>query len=129
MMMLDCMNSGLKNEVVTKLYFRCLNHLINPETYNMLTAQYEINIDSYSDGMSISISGYSEKFITILDFLIDSLFTTKSLITQELFESIQEIYRKELINRRFDQPYAVINNEMSAMILHESTLMKKFSKN
>ncbi|QKF94496.1 peptidase M16 [Fadolivirus algeromassiliense] len=118
-MILKNKNSTIREKVLTRLYFECLDYVMNAEMYNINCANYKANISRSTNGFGVSISGYPEKFMTVLEFIITSLRELKVNLTEEMFNHVKDKYQRELENYVYSPPYNMINTELSINIANE----------
>lgn len=91
-----------------QLYNKCIKHVLNPYLYELDMASYDVNIHLSFDELIMSVYGYSEKILDVVNFLIDSyIFTNFNKIA---FEICKENYTKNLQNKKYNAPYTLVND-------------------
>ena len=113
-----------KDRIISKLYFKCLDHVINAELYNINCANYQASITRHTSGFSVQISGYPEKFINVLQFIVESLRNLKDNLTEDLFNNIKKLYQQELENYIYTPPYKMITYSLSTKIANDVYTIK-----
>jgi insulysin len=108
---------SLKELMLIDLFSKCLEYHTNCEIYNIGNAYYNGNISSTTNGFQISVRGYPEKFMLVLDFLITSMLTFKSSISNETFDNIKTIYLLELNNYKYKSLPHITRIEMSTKLI------------
>jgi len=111
-LILPNMHDTLKNQMVSRLLFNCLNHSINAVTYDMQNAHYGVSISKSNNKLSINVNGYMQKFALVLDFIVESILNLKSTITVDLFDHIKSLYRIQIENWIYMAPHQMITDEL-----------------
>lgn len=106
-----------KDRVLKKVYFKCLNHVTNAGSYNINLANYSAHISQTTNGLSISVDGYPEKFMNVLDFYVQSLLHLKDNLNEDIFNNIKKLYQQELDNQKFAAPRQMISYELSTHVV------------
>jgi len=109
-------NVSIENNVLFTLYLKCFDHIVNTELYNINCANYSVSISRTPNGLNIYIKGYPEKFLNVLDFIVNALLNIKNNMNENIFNNIKNIYKKELENYIYVPPYKMINTELSVNI-------------
>ena len=123
-MLLPNKTNTLRDRVLGKIYFKCLDHVINAELYNINCANYKAYISRSTNGFGVVINGYPEKFTNVLHFIVSSLQNLKDYLTEDLFNNIMKIYQQELENYIYTPPYNMINFELSTNIANNVYTIK-----
>lgn len=123
-MILPNKSKTLKDRVISKLYFRCLDHIINADLYNINCANYRATIQKNSNGFGVYVSGYPEKFVEVLNFIVQSLLNFKNNLTIDLYHNIVKIYEQELENYIYTPPFRMISHELSTNIANDIYIIK-----
>jgi insulysin len=73
---------------------------------DIMRAGYQVSIELVNDKIRIYIIGLTENFIDVCIKILEILFTFKTKnITKETFDFARQIFKNELINFKFKQPY------------------------
>jgi insulysin len=115
-LVLPTVSRTIRDAILAKLYFACLEHVSNAEIYNINCANYKTSFSRTKNGITLSVNGYPEKFLNVIRLLIDSFINLKSRLTIEMYENAKTNYRQNLENFVFSQPYSMINYQLSTHI-------------
>jgi len=115
-LVLPTVSRTIRDAVLAKIYFACLEHISNAEIYNINCANYKTSFSRTKNGVSVFINGYPEKFLNVITLLIDSFLNLKSKLTNDMYENAKTNYRQNLENFVFSQPYSMINYQLSTYI-------------
>lgn len=96
--------SNPSNCNLTHLFVQLLRDELNEYLYDAELAGLKFAVSNTTYGISIGISGYSEKQPILLEKVLDSLFNFK--IDQQRFDIIKEKYIRGLKNFKAEQPYS-----------------------
>ncbi len=108
------MNITIKNKVLTSLYFKCLNYVLNAELYNINTANYKASIYKTTSGFTITLRGYPEKFMEVLNFMVSKILAFE--FDENIFNHIKNIKIHDLENYIYTAPYKMIDMELRTHI-------------
>lgn len=114
---LDGQENIYNYQIISKLYFRCINHILNSEMYNINAAGYTASISRNNTGFSIRINGYPEKFMLVLNYIISGILEIKKMFTRDIFDNIKSNYIKELENTVFKSPVSNIYYELCTNVV------------
>lgn len=108
-----CINIDLASPIVysdpsncnlTHLFVQLLRDDLNEYLYDAELAGLKFAVSNTTYGISIGISGYSEKQPILLEKVLENLFNFK--IDQQRFDIIKEKYIRGLKNFKAEQPYS-----------------------
>lgn len=103
-------SSSAKASVANKLLTAMLNEQLNEPVYDAALAGLGAELYNHMRGLSIKVSGYSDKLDRLMETLVDSL--SLPLTDQALFERLKRATKEELNNSLKDKPY---NRTFSAL--------------
>ncbi len=108
------MNKTIENKVLTSLYFKYLNYVLNAELYNINTANYKASIYKTTSGFTITLLGYPEKFLEVLNFMASKILSFD--FDENIFNHIKNILIHDLENYIYTAPYKMIDSELKTHI-------------
>lgn len=104
--------------VLGELWVRYLNEKIREEVYQAGIAGLSHSIDIDIHGTKVQVSGFSQKFASFFEFLVNSLATVKILETDlALFEDLKNQIMQKMKNSAFAKPY-----EQAQRLFYEANL-------
>ncbi|MCH8882347.1 MAG: insulinase family protein [SAR324 cluster bacterium] len=92
-----------RQAVLASLYQFGWAESLNEFGYPVKLAGLGYGLNAGKTGVELKLEGYSPRMLDLLRLLVERLPTVD--ISQEIFESIKERYRRGLQNQRFGQPY------------------------
>ncbi|MGB1238169.1 MAG: insulinase family protein [Pseudomonadales bacterium] len=98
-----------KERLTLSLYSQLLNDKLNKTLYDARAAGIGISLYSHSRGLSVRISGYSDKQPRVIEALEN---LAQLRFTPERFAIVKEDYRKNLANSLKDKPYNQLISEL-----------------
>lgn len=107
---------------LTHLFVSLFKDSINEFLYAAELAGLRLNISNTTNGISMLISGYSDKQSTFLETILDKLFNFE--IDEKRFEIMYEQYLRGLKNFDTEQPYQLAIYQL-AVILTEQAWTKR----
>ena len=119
-MVLPTVNINVKNNILFTLYHKCLDHIMNTQLYNINSANYNACTYITPNGLSIQILGYPEKFLDVLEYIINSILNMKTLLKEDIFNHIKDDYQDELENCMYDNLHTIAKRELSVNILNNT---------
>ncbi len=111
-----------REKIALSLYTRLINDTLNKQLYDAGSAGLYLDLYAHRRGISIKISGYSEKQALLLD-LLDNLATPTFNVDR--FNIIKENYRRSLVNNLQDKPYEQLFDRLSEHLLSEPSIDDK----
>lgn len=117
-------NMTVKDDILHALYHKCLRYIMNATLYDISCAVYSVEMDTYSGTIDISISGYPEKFMNVLEYVVFSLLSFKDNINQDIFNDMKAAHKLKLENSIYDPPYKLAKYELGINVVNNA-----FTKN
>ena len=110
----DKTNSDIEQALLSELYIRALRESINEWKYPVLTAGLDFSINRNDRGISIDISGYSDK----LPLLIGEIGKRLRQITIDdvVFAALKNELQRELANKVYDHGYLQVIHKGNAIL-------------
>ncbi len=111
-------NNTAANGVAGNLFAKMINDSLNEYSYPAYLAGLDYTLYRNSRGITIKVSGYSEKLETLLTTVIDSMFNAP--LREERFN----IYKDELLrayhNEAKDKPYSLAYKKLVTLLMSSS---------
>ena len=110
--------SGLKDRSYAELYSRLVNDTLSTTVYPAYLAGLGYGLGSNEAGFSISLNGYQDKQMQLLDTVIDHLLNAE--LTEERFATFKIGLIKDWQNAAKDKPYTQILGALSTVLISSS---------
>lgn len=104
------------------LYSQLLNDALNKQLYDASSAGIYLDLYAHRRGISVKISGYSEKQALLLQQL-KSL--SEPVFNEERFKIIKENYRRSLANNLKDKPYEQLFDRLGEHLLSSPSIQER----
>jgi len=117
-------HSNIVDDVLGRLYMKCLHHILNAELYNINCANYNASVNKTGLGVGINVSGYPEKFMLVVKSVVEGMLNMKDGLTNDIFDNIKTVYEKELQNYKYQNPYQMITYELSTLVQNNTYIIK-----
>lgn len=114
-----------ENSVMTALFTKLVKDQLNETVYDASLAGLNTRIYPHMRGLSIRISGYSDKQQTLLNQVMTSL--QRASFTAASFSRIKEKYAQKLENSLKDKPYNQTIGEVYNLLLQSWSAEKKLA--
>lgn len=111
-------NSSAQQSVTGNVFAKMVNDSLNEYSYPAYLAGLDYTLYRNSRGITIKVSGYSEKLETLLNTVINGLFNAE--LKQERFD----IYKEEIVrayqNEVKDKPYSLAYKKLMTLLMSTS---------
>ena len=107
----------LENVVLRDYYVSALNEIINEQTYTASVAGLNLNVGAGSEGITLSVSGYSQSAKSLVDDVLKQMRTVS--LPKARFEAIKERKVRALENAVFADAY-IQAREIQRKVLYEN---------
>jgi secreted Zn-dependent insulinase-like peptidase len=111
-----------RETISLSLYTRLLNDTLNKQLYDAGSAGLFLDLYAHRRGISVKISGYSDKQ-ALLFGLLNNL--PSPTFDKNRFDIIKENYRRSLINNLQDKPYEQLFDRLSERLLSSPSIEDK----
>ncbi|WP_299199193.1 insulinase family protein [uncultured Amphritea sp.] len=118
-------NLTAENAVMTALFTKLVADQLNETLYDASLAGLSTRIYPHMRGLSVRISGYDDKQLSLLNQIISSM--TKAQFSDSSFSRIKEKYSQELENSRQDKPFNQTIGEVYNLLLQSWSDDKKLA--
>lgn len=108
-------NDTPKDTVLTELYVRVVNDQLNEFSYPAYIAGLDYNLYRHARGISVRISGYSDKQRLLLERIVEAL--AQPAIKRERFELAKDELTRRLRNAKKETPYRQTLAEVTDLLL------------
>ncbi|MDA7726351.1 insulinase family protein [Pseudomonadales bacterium] len=112
----------LKNVVLRAYYVSVLNEIINEQTYTASVAGLNLNVGAGSEGITLSVSGYSQSAKSLVDDVLKQMRMVE--LPKARFEAIKERKLRALENAVFADAY-IQAREIQRKVLYENYFTPK----
>ena len=111
----DKANLNPRSAVLTALYTRMVQDQLNETLYDASMAGLSTRIYPHMRGVSVRISGYSDKQDLLLKEVVKAL--SQPTLDDQRFDLIKQAYREQLANTRKDKPFNQTISEIMQLLL------------
>ncbi|GGO82751.1 peptidase M16 [Marinobacterium nitratireducens] len=108
-------NADATSSVLTALYTRMVNDALNETLYDAGLAGLSANLYPHLRGVSVRLSGFSERQPVLLDALLEAM--ARPTLDPARFELLKRQLAQELANERNDKPYNQTTGELYDLLL------------
>ena len=107
--------ADVRSAVMTRLFINLINDSLNEFSYPAALAGLGYNLYPTMKGMTVRVSGYSDKQPLLLESIVSALSEQK--LSEKRFEVIKQRHLRRLRNSLLDQPYAQARSEIDDLLL------------
>lgn len=108
--------SSVENQILTHLLARVIDEQLNSYSYPARLAGLGYDIYAHQRGISIKVSGYSDKQYLLLESVIKQL--TDFSVEEALFTRIKDDFKRDIANQLLNKPFQQSISRLREMMIN-----------
>lgn len=107
--------SSFKNAALNDLLVRVINDAVIETVYMARMAELESSISSHDTGIKLHLSGFSDKALALLSYLLESVFNTEDILLVDRVSRQVDLYSRALQNENLKAVKCASNHRLYAL--------------